>query len=348
MKIKFNVWNDNEKLEFDLNGWEQPGNQTNPAKPNSFNPISLPLPLQAKKWRMRLGWNGINGMGLNWLALCGLLAGRSPRQLAQRRDKPAPWNWWNESKESEKNKSNQLERLSLSWNDKWNEKRKRIDLDLWMEPNPSAQKRAASQNKQSNSIKRGMTLGQRLIGFAVCCGGRLGLVSFFGGYGLLRQPMLRKEKKRAPTSPTSLYLSCSSSFSSLINQPNPSIAPHVKAAIDWIVGCFLLFFCLWVMGRRPLCRRETSLHSFFKSCVCSLCPLTIDWKKKKGMICWKDKDNWRVSEVSWVNQWRRNEWGWLGTQPITNCPLIWILWIQLKGQSTESIHFHSLIHKRKE
>ena len=33
-------------------------------------------------------------MGLNGLALCGLLAGRSPRQLAQRRDEPAPWNWW--------------------------------------------------------------------------------------------------------------------------------------------------------------------------------------------------------------------------------------------------------------
>jgi hypothetical protein len=36
--------------------------------------------------------------------------------------------------------------------------------------------------------------------------GRLGLVSFFGGYGLVGQPMLRKEKKRAPTSPTTPHL----------------------------------------------------------------------------------------------------------------------------------------------
>ena len=35
--------------------------------------------------------------------------------------------------------------------------------------------------------------------------GRLGLVSFFGGYGLVGQPMLRKEKKRAPTSPTTHF-----------------------------------------------------------------------------------------------------------------------------------------------
>ena len=139
--------------------------------------------------------------------LWGVMGCGSSHSSAQRREQKEKPNEFNEGWRM---------RLWVKWM-KWNEMNKfnvwneMKNLNLWMTmewnewtPHQGRKPAAASQgSKQLNNHQtRVASWAQRLIGgwFASAERGLLALVvCFFGGYGLLRQPMLRKERRQATT-----------------------------------------------------------------------------------------------------------------------------------------------------